>query len=528
MANIDNELLSICAASEGSKVRASIAKALQRINDDRRYAVNNRKKITSEDNHKTLTGGPWDIIDVDVNEGEVNVKGGATSLDDFGVVTQNGYYDLWNTNWPAGHGWQSFTVDIPGKDYFAGERQITQNGEYFAEYDGYDGYSKVYVNIPDAGQEGQQFKVVFHDQWKNPLEEKIVNFGEDAVFTGDIPRSDTPFMRWDPEPVKVAYNMDCYPVFYDAGYRGTINDDWRTIQRNIRNGTAADKYHIGDTRMMPCTGFNTEIEMVLIKMGDDITSYDHKYGYRRDTNKALSRAVSLWISKNALYGSHIDPDQVLNQYDDILRKEWYYDAQSKYGYSLEGLVDDVSGCYITWNAITYYYFMRGISWHDISQDGHHPRQHVVGEDRINYERISNGGLYELDELGETLRNLDIWTNRYYESQSSSSRTVSIRLSTYDIVGNAPPTQNVHNTETNLYGMIATGGSKYNQFVHTGTMYTPETTELRETKLTALISDYSGNQYNRDTPYTVPIGYVKRSIDGVTSTDTGYSREFLIL
>lgn len=528
MANIDNELLSICAASEGSKVRASIAKALQRINDDRRYAVNNRKKITSEDNHKTLTGGPWDIIDVDVNEGEVNVKGGATSLDDFGVVTQNGYYDLWNTNWPAGHGWQSFTVDISGADYFSGERTITQNGEYFAEYDGFDGYSKVYVNVPDGGQETQQFKVVFHDQWQNPIEEKIVNFGETAVFTGQTPQSDTPFMRWDPEPVNVAYNMNCYPVFYDAGYRGTINDDWRTIQKNLRNGTAPSKYRIGDTRVIPCDGFNTEVEMVLIAMGAGLQSHDHKFEYRRDTNVALSNIVSLWISKTALYGSRIKPEEVLDEKNDILRKEWYYDAQSMFQHRFDGLVSDVNSCYITWDAITYYYFIRGVSWIDTSRSGQSPiPQHVIGEDRISYEGFSNGGLYEIADYEEVLRNLDIWTNRYYQYPTASPSIVSIMLDTYDITGNVPSTQNVHNEDTDLYGMIKTSGSKYNHFFHTGTLYSPQEQTLSETLSSALIPDYRGSVYNRP-PYSTETGVVKRSVDGVGSVDTGYSREFLIL
>ena len=171
MANIDNELLEIRAASEGSKTRQSIVKALKSINEDRQYREKTKLVITEANNHTTLTGGPWDIVEVKVNTGSDNI-GSCISLDDFGEVRQNGYYDLWNTSWPEGHAWKSFTVNVSPSNYNGGELNVNQNGEYISNLDGYDGYSKVKVNVPEGGAEGQNFIVNFFDQNNKGMESK--------------------------------------------------------------------------------------------------------------------------------------------------------------------------------------------------------------------------------------------------------------------------------------------------------------------------------------------------------------------
>ena len=61
-------------------------------------------------------------------------------------ITQNGQYAATNDGYD---GYSSVLVNVPaGASAKLGEKEITKNGQYAATNDGYDGYSSVLVNVP--------------------------------------------------------------------------------------------------------------------------------------------------------------------------------------------------------------------------------------------------------------------------------------------------------------------------------------------------------------------------------------------
>lgn len=520
MANIDNELLEICGGSEGKAIRKSIVKALQRINEDRTNAENKVLTITREDNHKTITGGPWDKIVVAVSDEGVNNESACSVLDDI-EVDANGYYDLWTTNWPEGHGWKGITVNVPDADYFGGERTITKNGEYFPEFDGFDGYSKVYVNVKGGGQEGQSFKVKFYNQWDTVIQEQNVNFGEDAVFQGELPKSDTPFMRWDPEPVKVSYNMDCHPVFYDAGYRGTIPDDWRTIQRDLRSGLAGKKYKIGDTKVIPCSGFQSEVEMVLIDLTTSmIVAEDNHYSFRRPRTSIYGSDgyVSLWISKDALYGTRIAPEQVINlEQEDIEESVWNPREVNPFVYLC--YKQELGPC--SYAALQLYWWQIGISWKRDQHSGDDSQPTPQSVFNTAYKRYANGGVIELEQrYYDTLLELGIHNNVY--RTPSGANDVGITLESPALHVNVPQISIVWDSDNEVYiGKKVADAPSYGQY-YSGNRPTNVTMK----SLNEYNAGYSGNQLC-PYPLTSDVGYIPFAGHNY-GIDYGYTREFLVL
>ena len=53
------------------------------------------------------------------------------------------------------------------------------------------------------------------------------------------------FQRWEPEPVNVTSDMDCYGVWEKAAFS---KDSWSQISDNCRAGRAAEFYNVGDER----------------------------------------------------------------------------------------------------------------------------------------------------------------------------------------------------------------------------------------------------------------------------------------
>lgn len=126
-------------------------------------------------------------------------------------------------------GFRQVKIDIPAD---VKPKTITKNGEYYAADDGCLGYSKVTVNVP-GGAGGGPFTVIFYDENGNILQkDSNVPYGGNAHFAGTNPTSSIgqTFVGWNPEPVNVRDNMNCYPRFADIQVLiGEITDDWATI-----------------------------------------------------------------------------------------------------------------------------------------------------------------------------------------------------------------------------------------------------------------------------------------------------------
>ena len=119
------------------------------------------------------------------------------------------------------------------------QKTIVANGEYDAsDLDNVDGYSNVIVNVPGGGG-GGPFTVTFNNG-EELLQTVQVPYGGTAVFdhqaAGGYPVSPIPnqtFAGWNPSPVNVTDNMNCYAVFKDKSIIiGEIGDDWATILAN--------------------------------------------------------------------------------------------------------------------------------------------------------------------------------------------------------------------------------------------------------------------------------------------------------
>ena len=274
MANIDEELKTILNAERGDDVRNAIAAAIVKISGDREYAPQTLN-IGDSDNHKTLTGGPWNKVVVNIS----GSGGGAIDLDYFRTVTENGYYDLWNQGWTEGHGWNGFTVDVPQTTARLTVKEITENGVYDPRNEDFDGYSKVVVSVPGAAGSGDMLTVTFYNG-NTLLKSMQVPYGGQAVYDGPTPVGDTPFVGWNPDPSRVLNNMRCQAVFAGA-MGGDTQDDWPTIARNCQAGLAQQMYPIGTTKELEYyiwgnTATKYKTEMVLMAYND--SRYKSKNG----------------------------------------------------------------------------------------------------------------------------------------------------------------------------------------------------------------------------------------------------------
>lgn len=295
MANIDRELSIIRGGQDspegserGENVRIAIADAIKKIYNEREYPPT----TLNVHNNGTVEGGPWNKVVVDVPEGGVDV-GLIDSLQ--GDITENAYYtiqklkDIGLISSDKCIAVDGFTVNVKQKTGEYGEIVITENGTYDPLLDGYDGYSKVYVNVL-GGSIKDNYTVRFFDG-KILKEVKSVPRGTNAVYTGG-PLSGSNFTGWNPSPVSVSRDMDCYAVYADGvngaiidKYSETIMDSWAQIIQKVGSGTRP--YPIGSTKHLALRGYNNAeflLNMCLI-------------GYNSDKDEN-GKYVSTWMNIN--------------------------------------------------------------------------------------------------------------------------------------------------------------------------------------------------------------------------------------
>jgi hypothetical protein len=94
------------------------------------------------------------------------------------------------------------------------------------------------------------------------------------------------FNGWDPEPVNITKDTDCYAQMVLANFAA---DDWSTIVATAENGNAADKYKVGDTREMALT-INGKTETITVQIA----------GFNVDTLENGGKAGMSIIAKNPL------------------------------------------------------------------------------------------------------------------------------------------------------------------------------------------------------------------------------------
>lgn len=139
--------------------------------------------------------------------------------------------------------YSSVIVSIPEKTLTT--RVISENGTYYAQQDGADGYEWVQVsvtgNVPT-------FTVKFWSEDHSNILYTALNvpYGGYAQFDGVYPESSDEekiFVGWSPEPKNVTSDMDCYPVFDTVSTNFTlISDSWETIVANKGAGYPLGSY----------------------------------------------------------------------------------------------------------------------------------------------------------------------------------------------------------------------------------------------------------------------------------------------
>ena len=290
MANIDKQLEIIKGGSErGEDVRNAIAEAIELIYKEREYPPT----TLNVKNNGTVEGGPWNKVVVNVPGGGIDV-GRIDSCR--GDITENGWYtieklkDIGLIASDECIGTDGFTVNVGQKTGEYGEITITENGTYDPLLDGYDGYSKVHVNVL-GGAIKDNYTVRFFDG-KTLKEVKSVPRGTNAVYTGGA-LSGNNFTGWNPSPVSVSRDMDCYAVYggssiggdiYDR-YSETIMDSWAQIIQKV--GSSQRPYEPGSTKHLALRGYNNAeflLNMCLI-------------GYNTDKDEN-GKYVSTWININ--------------------------------------------------------------------------------------------------------------------------------------------------------------------------------------------------------------------------------------
>lgn len=70
------------------------------------------------------------------------------------------------------------------------------------------------------------------------------------------------FQKWEPEPINITGDMDCYGVWEYASF---ATDSWYTIREIVRRGEAEDYYKIGDTREASFT-MDGEVNNVILRI----------------------------------------------------------------------------------------------------------------------------------------------------------------------------------------------------------------------------------------------------------------------
>lgn len=252
MANIQGYLDNIRSAASGETVRDSIISCLNLINNDNPTTIK-PINITANGTYTSQTGFAYNPV-------TVNVPTGAASNLNYEEIeiTENGEYEPEDEDTV----FSKVTVDVPqfAKDLME-TKEITQNGEYEAFLDGYDGYAKVVIKVDEQTGEGP-FTVIFYDSDKTKkLQTVQVDKYANAVFNPSngypTPPVGQTFCGWEPNPVNVTRDMNCYPNFQQTSIIvGEIADDWSVIC-----GKAGSGYSLGSYKSLPFGANITEAEI---------------------------------------------------------------------------------------------------------------------------------------------------------------------------------------------------------------------------------------------------------------------------
>lgn len=291
--NIDTELATIRDAGKGEDVRAAIISAIEKIYNTREYTPTT-KKFTHNTGPEGESGGPWNKVIVQVNDSP------SLDVDDMSQhpITENGYYDIPKLKEmgyiesPTCDGINGFTVNVKQTPGNFGVINITENGTYDPLLDGFDGYTKVYVNVL-GGERKDYYTVKFYDG-KNFLASVSVAYGQNATYPEGkaLPDSGGLFTGWNPNPVSVSRDMNCYAVYAGQGATGagalveTITDTWKTICTKVKAGNRP--YDVGSTKLLRLKGYGGAeyiLNMMLI-------------GYNLDITQNGKYANSTWININ--------------------------------------------------------------------------------------------------------------------------------------------------------------------------------------------------------------------------------------
>lgn len=147
-------------------------------------------------------------------------------------------------------------------------KTITANGEFYAADDGCAGYSKVTVAVPGGGGGGPFTVRFFDDDGQTILKtDTNVPYGGSASCTlldGTVVGGEY-FKGWNPAPVNVKENMNCYPIRGEYVLDpNEIQDSWETI---CADGGA--HYPLGSYKSL--------VLDVDVAQGDVITEYQDSY-----------------------------------------------------------------------------------------------------------------------------------------------------------------------------------------------------------------------------------------------------------
>lgn len=193
-------------------------------------------------------------------------------------------------------GFRQVKIDIPAD---VKEKTITANGDYYAADDECLGYSKVTVAVPSGGGGGPYTVRFFDDDRQTILKtDAAVPYGGTA--TCDLLEGTTVggqyFKGWNPNPMGVKENMNCYPVRGEYVLDpNEIQDNWETI---CADGGA--HYPLGSYKAL-----------VVPQMTDDgkFTDYlGNEHTQRFETNFHMVKVAegeqgtsSTWLATGAIY-----------------------------------------------------------------------------------------------------------------------------------------------------------------------------------------------------------------------------------
>lgn len=196
-------------------------------------------------------------------------------------------------------GWDRVEVEAQA-DLF--HRLITANGDYDAEEDGHQGYSSVTVAVPGGGG-GGPFTVRFFADDRQTILKTDANVPYDGSATcteldGTV-LNGLYFKGWNPSPVNVRENMNCYPMRGDYVIDANeIQDSWETICADC-----GAHYPLGSYKSLVLNGIVIPSVTVPITFYHNV-GYQYTYAARTCTTafhmvkvaEGESGSTSTWVS----------------------------------------------------------------------------------------------------------------------------------------------------------------------------------------------------------------------------------------